>query len=113
LAGVRFCIATGQDFSFDRNLPYHAATAAAFGLDRERALAAITLDAARILGVGDRLGSLEVGKDATLLVTDGDPLELPTRVELAFVGGRQVTLRSKQSELAKKYRERYRQQRGR
>ncbi|MCC7398465.1 MAG: amidohydrolase family protein [Planctomycetes bacterium] len=112
-AGVRFCIATGQDFSFDRNLPYHAATAAAFGLDRERALAAITLDAARILGVGDRLGSLEVGKDATLLVTDGDPLELPTRVELAFVGGRQVTLRSKQSELAKKYRERYRQQRGR
>lgn len=112
-AGVRFCIATGQDFSFDRNLPYHAATAAAFGLDRDRALAAITLDAARILGVGDRLGSLAAGKDATLLVTDGDPLELPTHIELAFVAGRQVTLRSKQTELARKYRERYRQQRGR
>lgn len=112
-AGVNFCIATGQDFSFERNLPYHAATAAAFGLGADRALRAITLDAAKILGVGDRLGSLEVGKDATLLVTDGDPLELTTKIDLAFVAGRQVDLRSKQTELAKKYRERYRQLNGR
>lgn len=106
-AGVRFCIATGDNFSNDRNLPYHAATAAAFGLDRTRALAAITIDAAAILGVDDRLGSLVVGKDATLLVTDGDPLDLTTRVELAFVRGRQVDLRNKQTELARKYREKY------
>lgn len=110
--GVRFCLATGSDFSNERNLPYHAATAVAFGLDADRALAAITADAAAICGVGDRLGSLTVGKDATLFVADGDPLELTTKIELAFVQGRQVDLRNKQTELAKKYRERYRQLRG-
>jgi imidazolonepropionase-like amidohydrolase len=111
-AGVRFCIATGSDFSNDRNLPYHAATAAAHGLGEARALAAITLEAARILGVDDRLGSLTVGKDATLFVADGHPFELTTTIERAFVQGREIDLRNKQTELAKKYRERYRQQRG-
>lgn len=110
-AGVRFCIATGSDFSNDRNLPYHAATAAAYGLGEARALAAITLDAARILGVDDRLGSLTVGKDATLFVADGHPFALTTSIERAFVQGREIDLRNKQTELAKKYRERYRQQR--
>jgi imidazolonepropionase-like amidohydrolase len=108
-AGVQFCIATGSDFSNDRNLPYHAATAAAFGLDPQKALAAITKDAAEILGVGDRLGTLAAGKDATLFVTDGDPFELTTKIEFAFVQGRQIDLRNKQTELANKYRERYRQ----
>ncbi|MBX3463249.1 MAG: amidohydrolase family protein [Planctomycetes bacterium] len=111
--GVSFCIATGSDFSNDRNLPYHAATAAAFGLDRNRALAAITRDAAEILGVGDRLGSLAAGKEATLFVATGHPFELTTQIELAFVQGRQVDLRNKQTELARKYRERYRQLRER
>jgi imidazolonepropionase-like amidohydrolase len=110
---VRFCLATGSDFSNDRNLPYHAATAVAFGLDRQRALAAITQDAADILGVGDRLGSLAPGKEATLFVADGHPFDLTTRIELAFVQGRQVDLRNKQTELARKYRERYRQLRSR
>jgi cytosine/adenosine deaminase-related metal-dependent hydrolase len=59
--------------------------------------------------VGQRLGTLTVGKDATLLVTDGDPLDLPTRVERAFVQGREIDLRNKQTELARKYREKYRQ----
>jgi len=111
--GVRFCIATGDDFSSDRNLPYHAATAAAFGLDRQRAFAAITLHAAEILGVDERLGSLAAGKDATLFVADGHPFELTSKIEVAFVQGRQVDLRNKQTELARKYRERYRQLRGR
>ncbi len=110
--GVLFCIATGSDFSNDRNLPYHAAAAAGFGLDRQQALAAVTLDAAKILGVDDRLGSLAVGKDATLFVADGHPFDLPTHIELAFVKGRQVDLRNKQTELARKYRERYRQLNG-
>lgn len=110
--GVSFCIATGSDFSNDRQLPYHAATAAAFGLDRQRALAAITSDAARILGVDDHLGSLTVGKDATLFVADGHPFELTTKIEHAFVRGAAIDLRNKQTELAKKYRERYRQQQG-
>ncbi len=109
--GVKFCIATGSDFSNDRQLPYHAATAAAHGLDPERALAAITADAAAILGVGDRLGALAQGLDATLFVADGHPFELTTNIEMAFIKGRQVDLRNKQTELAKKYRERYQQQR--
>lgn len=107
--GVRFCLASGGDFSNERNLPYHAATAIAFGLDRQRALAAITHDAAVICGVDDHLGSLAVGKDATLFVADGEPFELTTKIEMAFVRGRQIDLRNKQTELAKKYRERYRQ----
>jgi imidazolonepropionase-like amidohydrolase len=107
--GVRFCIASGGDFSNERNLPYHAATAIAFGLDPQKALAAITHDAAVICGVDDHLGSLAVGKDATLFVADGEPFELTTKIEMAFVQGRQIDLRNKQTELAKKYRERYRQ----
>jgi len=108
-AGVPWCLASGDSFYNERNLPYHAATAAAYGLPEAEALRAITLYAARILGVGDRLGSLEVGKDATILVTDGNPLELNTTVEMAFVRGRRVDLRNKQTVLAEKYRERYRQ----
>jgi len=111
-AGVQFCIATGSGYSNDRNLPYEAATAAAHGLPPQRALRAITLDAAVILGVGDRLGSLTKGKDATLFISNGSPLDLVTKIDMAFVQGRQVDLRNKQTELAKKYRERYRQLQG-
>lgn len=108
-AGIPFCIASGEPFYNERNLPYQAAAAAAHGLDRETALASITRDAAQILGVGNRLGTLTVGKDATILITDGDPLELPTRIERAYVQGREIDLRNKQTELARKYREKYRQ----
>lgn len=111
-AGVTFCIATGEDFSSDRNLPYHAATAAAYGLDNDVALAAITLRAAEVLGIAEQLGSLEAGKDATLFIADGHPFNLTSKIEMAFIQGRKVDLRNKQTELAKKYRERYRQLRG-
>ena len=106
-AGVRFCIATGDDYSNDRNLPYHAAMAAAFGLPHEAAIRAVTLAPARILGVGDDLGSIEVGKSASLIVTDGDPLEIRTRVELAFIDGRPVDLAANRHErLYRRYRAR-------
>lgn len=108
-AGVKFCIGTGSDYSNDRNLPYHAATAAAYGLGEQNALAAITKNAAEILGVGEQLGSLKAGMDATLFVSTGHPFELTSKVEMAFIQGRKVDLRTKQTELAKKYRERYRQ----
>jgi imidazolonepropionase-like amidohydrolase len=111
-AGVRFCIACGGEPSNERNLPYHAATAAAFGLGRERALAAVTKDAAGIAGVGEQLGTLSVGKHATLFVADGHPFDLGTRIEQAYVRGRAIDLRSKHDELAGKYRARYRQLRG-
>lgn len=112
-AGVRFCLASGESFYNERNLPYAAATAVAWGLDPQAALAAITLRPAQILGIADRLGSLEVGKDATLLVTDGPLFELSSRVERAFLGGRQLDLSNKQIRLAEKYRARYRQGEGR
>jgi imidazolonepropionase-like amidohydrolase len=106
-AGVRFCIANGGTWS-ERNLPYAAATAAAYGLPPERALAAITLEAARVLGIDDRVGSLEPGKDATLIVTTGDPLEIATQVERAWIGGRSVDLTDRHKVLNAKYREKHR-----
>jgi imidazolonepropionase-like amidohydrolase len=83
--------------------------AVAYGLDHDAALRSITLSAAELLGVGDRLGSIEKGKDATLIVTTGDPLEMATQVELAYIDGRRIDLSNKQTDLAKKYREKYRQ----
>jgi imidazolonepropionase-like amidohydrolase len=113
-AGVKYCITLSHRFggSDVRNLPYHAARAAAYGLPADEALKAITLYPAQILGCADRVGSLEPGKDATLIVADGDILETPTHVELAFVQGRQVDLTSKHTQLYEKYREKYRRQGG-
>jgi imidazolonepropionase-like amidohydrolase len=107
-AGVRFCISGAVEASNVRNLPYHAGMAAAFGLPKEEALRAITLYPARIMGVEDRLGSLEPGKDATLIVTDGDPLETPTHVLRAYIQGRQVDLSNRHLRLWEKYKEKYR-----
>jgi len=107
-AGVSFCIATTDGPGFERNLPYEAARAAAYGLPRDEALRAVTLYPAQILGVGDRLGSIEVGKDATLVVTDGDLLEITTKVELEFIAGRAVDLTSRHTQLRDKYMIKYR-----
>jgi imidazolonepropionase-like amidohydrolase len=111
-AGVRFCIAQMNRFGASdvRNLPYHAATAAAHGLPVDEALKAITLYPAQILGVADRVGSIEAGKDATLIVTAGDILETATQVEKAFVQGREIDLSSKHTQLWRKYQEKYRRQ---
>lgn len=110
-AGVRFSIASADRTAHERNLPYNAATAVAYGLEREVAIHSVTLGAAEILGVADELGCLAPGKRATLIVTTGDPLEIVTSVEMAFIDGRQIDLSNKQSHLAEKYREKYRQQR--
>lgn len=104
-AGVKFAIA-GFETSSCRNLPYHAATAAAYGLPPEEALRSITLSPAEILGVGDRVGSLVEGHQATLIVTDGDPLEITTNVERMWIDGRAVDLGSRHTQLYEKYRER-------
>ncbi|MFP6753356.1 MAG: amidohydrolase family protein, partial [Pirellulaceae bacterium] len=112
-AGVSFCIASNGRFGASnvRNLPYHAATAVAYGLPAEEAIRAITLSPAQILGVDDQVGSITSGHDATLIVTSGDPLETTTRVEHAFVQGRQVDLSNKHTRLWQKYRTKYQQQR--
>ena len=94
-AGIPFAIATGDEPAHERNLPHHAGTAAAFGLSKEAALRSITRSPAEICGVGDRLGSLEPGKSASLIVTTGDPLEITSDVLAAFIDGREVDLGSR------------------
>jgi imidazolonepropionase-like amidohydrolase len=96
-AGVRFALTSNGDNEKVRNLAHHAAMAAAFGLSKDDALKAITLWPAQILGVDHRLGSLEVGKDATLFVTDGDVLELKSQVLAAWVQGKPLDRTSRQS----------------
>ena len=107
-AGIRFCIANEAGASNERNVPYQAATAAAYGLPKEEALKAVTLYPAQILGIADRVGSLEVGKDATLIVTNGDPLEIMSNVEMEFIQGKNISLSSRHTRLNEKYKEKYR-----
>lgn len=108
-AGVSFCITGTERDGNQRNTPFEAALAAAYGLDPEHALRSITIDAARVLGIADRYGSIEVGKSGTVIVTDGNPLEIMTSVEMAFIEGREVDLSDKQKSLRDKYEEKYRQ----
>ena len=107
-AGVRFCIAANRGASLARNLPYHAATAAAFGLSKEDALKSITVWPAEILGVSDRVGSIQPQKDATLIICDGDILLTASHVERAFIQGKAIDLSNKQTHLWEKYKEKYR-----
>jgi len=110
-AGVKFVIGSIDRFNGNyRNLPYNAATAAAYGLPPNEALAAITLRVAELYGVADRVGSITIGKDATLFIADGDILEVPTHVEAAFIQGRKIDLSDKQKQLYNKYRQKYEQQ---
>ena len=110
--GVKFCtIASTSNFQtpHQRSLPYHAAMTAAYGLPKDEALKSVTLYAAEILGISDYVGSLEKGKDATIIVTTGDPLEITSNVELAFINGAQTDLSDRHKSLNDKYREKYRQ----
>jgi imidazolonepropionase-like amidohydrolase len=101
-AGVKFAFASfGAQFA--RNLPYEAAQAVAFGLPYEIALKSVTLHPAEIWGVEDQVGSVQVGRWADLMVTDGDPLEIPTQLKMLFVKGEAVDLETKHTRLYKKY----------
>ncbi len=104
-AGVKFAFATfgpGAEQN-PRNLPYQAATAVAFGLPYEEALKAVTLYAAQIWGAGDQLGSIEAGKWADLIITDGDPLEIRTQVRQVYIKGAPVDLDNKHHRLYQRY----------
>jgi imidazolonepropionase-like amidohydrolase len=98
-AGVRFCISTGEAGAEVRSLPFDAGMAAAFGLPKDEALKSVTLYPAQIMNVADRLGSVEKGKTANLVVTDGDLLEVRTHVRYLFIDGRRVPLTSRHTEL--------------
>lgn len=108
-AGIRFAIAEDHTWP-QRNLPFNIGTALAFGLSPEAALRSVTLWAAEILGIADHVGSIEVGKDATLLVCSGDPFDVRTNsIVYAFIRGRQIDLSNRHTRLLEKYRQRYRQ----
>ena len=91
-----------------RNLPFYAGTVVAHGMDKEQALQMITLNNAKILGIDATLGSLEVGKDATLFISEGDALDMRTnKLVKAFIQGRDLSLESHQTELYHRYSEKY------
>lgn len=109
LADAGILVAYGMDgFWQQRNLPFMAGTAAAYGLDKETALATITSNAAKILGIDDRTGTLQVGKDANLIVSDGDALDmLGNQIERAFIQGRAIDLDNLHKQLFERYRHKY------
>ena len=111
-AGVKFCISNSESpfqTPHIRNLPYHAAKAASYGLSWKEALRSITLSPAEILGVEDKVGSLEASKDATFFIADGDILDVRTQVNMAFIQGRRVDLSDRHKTLYSKYRNKYKQ----
>ena len=101
-AGIPFSIQS-QDSHNARNLPYHAAACAAFGLPKDAALKAVTIWPAQIFGVADKVGSLEAGKRADVILTDGDPLEIVTHVKRLFIGGEDISLETNQTLLYEKF----------
>lgn len=107
-AGVLFAINDEDGQTRGRNLPFNAGTAVAYGLTKEQALAAITLNSAKILGVADKTGSIEVGKDANIVISAGDILDMKTNlVTNAFIQGREINLENKQTQLYDKYKKKY------
>jgi imidazolonepropionase-like amidohydrolase len=100
---VKFAIST-FDASDSRTAPFEAGFAVPYGLPEEEALKAVTVYPAQILGVGDQLGTIEVGKIANLIVTDGTPLEIQTLVSHVVIAGRDVGLENKHQALYEKYR---------
>ena len=104
-AGVKIAFATFNS-SASRTLPYEAAQAVPYGLPHEAALAAVTKNAAEMLGLGDMIGTIEEGKLANIMITDGDPLEIQTQVTDLFILGRGVSLDNKHQSLYEKYRAR-------
>ncbi len=98
----------GMERTNARNLPFQAGTVAAHGLDKEKALQLITGNTAKILGIDKFVGTLEIGKDATLFISQGDALDMRTNLlEKAFIQGRDISLESHHTKLWKRYRKKY------
>ena len=101
-AGIKFSIASFSS-SRTRNIPYEAAAAVPYGLPRDEAYKAVSLNAAEIFGVSKRLGSIDEGKVADLIITDGDPMEARTQLKRLFINGKPVDLETRQKKLYEKY----------
>jgi Imidazolonepropionase and related amidohydrolases len=107
-AGVLFSISDDDGQTRGRNLPFSAGTTSAYGLTKEEALQAITLNAAKIMGVADKTGSIEVGKDANIVISDGDILDMrSSNVTDAFIQGRRIDLTDKHKLLYDRYQQKY------
>jgi imidazolonepropionase-like amidohydrolase len=109
-AGVLFTICQdgGDGFWRQRDLPFQTGTMAAYGLTKEEALTAVTLNAAKILGIDDKAGSLEIGKDANIVISNGDLLDMKSSVvSHAFIQGRELNLDNKQTQLYQRYKYKY------
>jgi imidazolonepropionase-like amidohydrolase len=107
-AGVLFAITDEDETTTGRNLMFNAGTAAAYGLSKEEAMQSITLNAAKILGIADKSGSIEVGKDANIIISTGDALDMRTnKITKAYIQGRDVNLDDKHKQLNRKYSEKY------
>ena len=107
-AGIKVSLRHNGMLARGRNLAFYAGTAAAYGMDKEDALKMITSNTASALGIGDRLGTLEVGKDATLILVKGDILDMRSSIlRKAFIQGRDVSIDGKQQELYKRFKEKY------
>ncbi len=111
-AGVKFAIAGDGGGLYSNRLPWDAGVAVAFGLPEEEALKAVTINAAEMMGVSDRVGSLEVGKQATLLITTGTPLDMTSNIEQAYIQGREIDMNDIQKHFFQKYLTKIRQQQG-
>jgi imidazolonepropionase-like amidohydrolase len=105
-AGIKFCISTGDTGPEVRDLPYHAGLASAFGLSYDDALKAVTIYPAEIMGVADKMGSLEVGKMGNVVVADGSILEPRTNIKYMFIGGRMIPLTSRHTRLFDSFKDR-------
>ena len=106
-AGVLFALSIGG-FWQERNLMFEAGTASAYGLSKEQALAAITANSAKILKLDSRICTIEKGKDASIIISDGDLLDMrSSNITLAFIDGRQIDLDNKQKELYRKFSQKY------
>jgi imidazolonepropionase-like amidohydrolase len=107
-AGVLFTINDDDGQTRGRNLAFNAGTAASYGLGKEEAIRAITLNAAKILGISDKTGSIEVGKDANVIISEGDILDMRTSIITdAFIQGRKIDLNDKHKQLNERYNQKY------
>ena len=104
-AGVKVVIRS-NDAENTRNLPFNAGFAAAYGMGKDEALKAVTINAAEVFGVADRLGSIETGKDATLFVSTGDPFETKTQIKHVFIDGYRVPMSNRHIKLYQEFLER-------
>jgi imidazolonepropionase-like amidohydrolase len=109
-AGVKFAIAGGSGGLYSYRLPWEAGVAVAFGLPEEEALKSVTINAAEMMGVSDKVGSLEVGKDATLIISTGTPLDMTTNIVQNYIQGREINMMDIHKWFYQKYQEKIKQQ---